>query len=178
LRSGLPHCSAPALPRPVPWSSFLSRAEQLPKRPRVILRGVGRSADLRNWMGLGARRDRRWHRHLRRSCEPMIRSGSRATTRSTVTTRCRGNKPRDFYHGAYRPCCRGGRDRYGVATDRSGQAAFSAKPFVFFDPPSTKSEVTAFASKGTLVDSLYRSSYDSSLERAGFEPSVPRRHSG
>jgi hypothetical protein len=51
--------------------------------------------------------------------------------------------------------------------------AFSAKPFVFFDPPSTKSEVTAFASKGTLVDSLYRSSYDSSLERAGFEPSVP-----
>ena len=32
-----------------------------------ILRGVGRSADLRNWVGFGARRDRRRHRHLRRS---------------------------------------------------------------------------------------------------------------
>ena len=30
-----------------------------------ILRGMGRSADLRNWMGFGARRDRRRHRHLR-----------------------------------------------------------------------------------------------------------------
>jgi iron complex transport system substrate-binding protein len=31
------------------------------------LRKVGRSADFRNWMGLGARLDRRRHRHLRRS---------------------------------------------------------------------------------------------------------------
>ena len=32
----------------------------------------------------------------------------------------------------------------------------------------------AFASKGILVDSLHRCSYDSSPEEAGFEPSVPR----
>jgi iron complex transport system substrate-binding protein len=42
------------------------RAEN-PKAAEGILRGVGRSADLRNWVGLGARRDRRWRRHLRRS---------------------------------------------------------------------------------------------------------------
>jgi iron complex transport system substrate-binding protein len=35
--------------------------------PKGILRGMGRSVDLRNWMGIGARRDRRRHRHFRRS---------------------------------------------------------------------------------------------------------------
>ena len=30
-----------------------------------ILRGMGRSVDLRNWMGFGTRRNRRRHRHLR-----------------------------------------------------------------------------------------------------------------
>ena len=37
------------------------------KAAKGIIRGVGRSTDLRNWMGLGARRDRRRHRHFRRS---------------------------------------------------------------------------------------------------------------
>jgi iron complex transport system substrate-binding protein len=37
----------------------------LTKAAEGILRGVGRSADLRNWMGFGARRDCRRHRHLR-----------------------------------------------------------------------------------------------------------------
>jgi len=63
---------------------------------------------------------------------------------------------------------------YLIAALAGQRRRFPAKPFVFFDPPSTKSEVTAFASKGTLVDSLYRSSYDSSLEGDEFELSVPR----
>jgi iron complex transport system substrate-binding protein len=46
-----------------------------------ILRGVGRSADLRNLMGLGARRDRRRHRHLRRSCKARCSKGSRGGRR-------------------------------------------------------------------------------------------------
>jgi iron complex transport system substrate-binding protein len=37
----------------------------LTKAAEGILRGVGRSADLRNWMGFGVRRDCRRHRHLR-----------------------------------------------------------------------------------------------------------------
>jgi iron complex transport system substrate-binding protein len=37
----------------------------LTKAAEGILRGVGRSADLRNWMGFGARRDCRRHRPLR-----------------------------------------------------------------------------------------------------------------
>ena len=44
-----------------------TRADNLKKRPRVFFEGVGRSADLRYWLGLGARRDHRRHRHLRRS---------------------------------------------------------------------------------------------------------------
>jgi iron complex transport system substrate-binding protein len=44
-----------------------SRAECLPRRPREFFEEWGRSAHLRDRLGLRARRDRRRHRHLRRS---------------------------------------------------------------------------------------------------------------
>jgi iron complex transport system substrate-binding protein len=49
----------------------------LAKTAKGILRGVGRSADLRDSMGLGAHRDRRRHRHIRRSRKSRCSEGSR-----------------------------------------------------------------------------------------------------
>jgi hypothetical protein len=51
------------------------RAECLPEAAKGILRGVGRSTDLRDWLGFRARRDRRRYQHLRRSQGPGRRQG-------------------------------------------------------------------------------------------------------
>ena len=58
-----------------------SRAESLPKRPRVFFEEVGRSADLRNWVGFGADRDCRRYRHLCRSGNPRRGQKSRGDDR-------------------------------------------------------------------------------------------------
>jgi hypothetical protein len=65
-----------------------SRAECFAEAAEGILRGVGRSADLRDWLGFRTRRDRRRHRNLRRSERGAARnSGPSGSQRGLASSR-------------------------------------------------------------------------------------------